>query len=55
MAATGFTTQLYRDPETGRERWAVLHGPTAVWYFAKRRGKRGALAYCLRLNRECGA
>lgn len=45
----GFTVGKYRGE--GRERWAVL-GPTNVWYFPKRYGRRAAHALCLRLNRE---
>jgi hypothetical protein len=36
------SAQMYRDPETGRTRWAVLHGPSGVWYFPKRYGRAAA-------------
>jgi len=47
----GYVTQIYRDQDTGRSRWAVL-GPRAAWYFPRRYGKAAAHALCRRLNRE---
>lgn len=41
---------LYRDYETGRERWAVLHRPTSTWYFPTRYGMKAAIALCRKLN-----
>lgn len=45
-----FHPQQYRDAETGRQRWAVLHGPTSVWYFPAQYGKRAASRLASRLN-----
>ncbi len=46
------SVQQYRDPETGRTRWAVLHGPTAVWYFPERYGRRAAERLAAARNRQ---
>ncbi len=35
--------QQYRDPDTGRTRWAVLHFATRAWYFPKRYGRKAAM------------
>ncbi len=48
---SGYTTGIYRDQDTGRQRWAVC-GPTDTWYFPARYGKAAARALCRRLNRE---
>jgi hypothetical protein len=32
----------YNDPETKRQRWAVVQMPSCVWYFPKRYGKTAA-------------
>ena len=34
------------------ERWAVLHGPTGVWYFPSRYGYVSAQSMARRLNTE---
>lgn len=47
-----YTAQQYRDPATGRTRWAVLHGLTRCWYFPTRYGQVAALDMARRLNRE---
>lgn len=36
------SAQQYRDNDTGRTRWAVLHSGTGCWYFPERYGKRAA-------------
>jgi len=45
-----FTVGKYIDYGTGRQRWAVFHGPTRVFYFAKHYGKKPAERLCKRLN-----
>ncbi len=40
---TTHAPQQYRDPETGRTRWAVLHFATRAWYFPKRYGRKAAM------------
>lgn len=52
MTTPAFTVGRYRDPDTGRERWAVHAAPSGVWYFAKRSGRISASALCHRLRRE---
>jgi hypothetical protein len=49
-----YQTNLYRDPDTGRERWAVLETSTRVWYFPENYGMRAAVALCNRLSRNAG-
>ena len=49
---TAFSAERYRDSDTGRERWAVLHRPTGVWYFPARYGRLAALRLAARLNRN---
>lgn len=46
-----YTAQQYRS-ESGRLRWAVLHGPTGVWYFTRRYGRAAAECLAKRMNRE---
>lgn len=46
-----FKAGKYRDPESGRFRWAVL-GPNNAWYFATRYGKTPAVTLAHRLNKE---
>jgi hypothetical protein len=46
-----YFVERYRDPETGRSRWAVLHLKTATWSFASRYGKRAAIHMCDWLNK----
>lgn len=46
-----FHIGIYKDPETGRSRWAVL-GPGDVWYFPTRYGHRAAERLRDRLNLE---
>lgn len=46
----GYSVGHYRDPDTGRARWAVL-GPGDVWYFASHPGNMAAHALCRRMNR----
>lgn len=49
MKNQGFLVGVYFDPDTQRERWAVL-GPSDEWYFPKRYGIKAAKALCKRLN-----
>lgn len=49
--STGFMTGIYRDQNTGRQRWAVI-GPSNVWYFPKQYGRIAARALCRKLNRK---
>lgn len=37
------SAQQYRDPETARTRWAVLHFATRTWYFPERYGRKAAM------------
>jgi hypothetical protein len=46
-----FSSQQYRDPDTGRQRWAVSCPKTSVWYFPGHYGKRAATQLASRLNR----
>lgn len=46
-----FSIGLYRDNDTGRNRWGVM-GPACVWYFPRRYGKQAARALCRRLNQD---
>lgn len=46
---TGYMVGIYRDQDTGRQRWAVVGG--SVWYFPTTYGRRAARALCRRLNR----
>lgn len=46
-----FSLLQYRDPETGRYRWAVYQYGPAVWYFPTRYGIRAARALLARLKR----
>jgi hypothetical protein len=50
MSAQGFSVGIYRDQDTGRQRWAVV-GPADAWYFPRSYGKRAAQTLCRRLNR----
>lgn len=36
------SAQQYRDQDTGRTRWAVLHASSGCWYFPARYGKAAA-------------
>lgn len=47
-----YSVQLYRDNDTGRERWAVLGSVMCVWYFPSQYGKKAATALANRLNRH---
>jgi|AACY02.2.fsa_nt_gi hypothetical protein len=49
---TEFTAEQYRDPDSGRSRWAVLCRTSRVFYFPRRYGLRAAQALARRLNRE---
>ncbi len=46
-----YVADLYEDPETGRERWAV-RGPGGRWQYAERYGKKAAQALARTLNRQ---
>jgi hypothetical protein len=47
-----FSAQLYRDPDSGRMKWAVIHLATRVWYFLPegRRGKAAAMQMAHGMN-----
>jgi hypothetical protein len=45
-----YRPEPYRDTDTGRTRWAVLHPITRVWYFPARYGRGAAEALAARLN-----
>ena len=47
-----FSAERYRDYSTGRERWAVLHHATGVWYFPASYGRLAARRLAARLNRN---
>lgn len=47
-----YSVQPYRDTDTGRERLAVLHGPTGVFYFPARYGRKAAERYAAHLNQR---
>ena len=46
-----FSVLKYRDPETGRYRWAVYQYAPAVWYFPTRYGLAAARALLARLKK----
>ena len=48
---TRYRAEPYRDTDSGRTRWAVLHAGTGCWYFPKRAGRGAADALAARLNR----
>jgi hypothetical protein len=50
-----YCVALYRDVDSGRVRFGVMHRKTAVFYFARCYGKRAATALCNRLNDGAGA
>jgi hypothetical protein len=50
-APVAYHCNIYRDAETGRQRWAVLELSTRTWYFPKHYGMRAASALCNRMNR----
>lgn len=50
-----YTAQRYRDSDTGRKRWAVLHGPSRTWYFPRRHGKAAAESMARRMCRDYGS
>ena len=50
-APSQFQCNIYRDAETGRDRWAVLELSTRTWYFPKHYGFRAARALCNRMIR----
>lgn len=47
-----FKAEQYYDNVTMRNRWAVLHTASSVWYFPERYGKAEAVALACRLNRQ---
>lgn len=47
-----FEIGIYRDQDTGRNRWAVLDKTSGAWYFPKAYGKMAAIALARRLNSE---
>ena len=49
MKQYGFLVGVYLDPETNRQRWAVI-GPSNVWYFPARYGVKAAHVLCKKLN-----
>lgn len=46
-----FSILKYRDPDSGRYRWAILQYGPMVWYFPKRYGYAAARAMLNRMNR----
>lgn len=46
-----YRVETYRDHDSGRSRWAVLHLATGVWYFPRRYGRDAARALARRLDR----
>ena len=48
---TMFSVQQYRDPDTGKYRWAVL-AANGCFYFPKGYGKSAAESLAKRLNEQ---
>ena len=46
-----FEAGQYRDPNTGRYRWAVLQSPSNVWHFPDNYGKSAAISLTSKLKR----
>jgi hypothetical protein len=48
----GYTADVYRDPDSGRDRWAVLDLLTRAWYFPSSYGRRAAERLARTLNKH---
>lgn len=46
-----YSVQRMRDYDTGRFRWAVLHGPTRTWHIPSRYGRKAADRLCHAMQR----
>lgn len=51
-ARPAYGANLYRDADTGRERWAVLHYESGTWHFPERYGMRAAQTLAQKLNKD---
>lgn len=47
-----YVVALYSDPDTLRERWAVMHTGTRVFYFPNKYGKDRAQRLARKMNNE---
>lgn len=52
MTRTTYAVGKYRDPDSGRQRFAVWASPAQIWYFPDRYGRAAADRLAARLNLE---